>query len=51
MTSNGFGILLILLEKIEERNSATWEGLPRTTVRIENESSKGTNHREELENE
>ena len=35
MTSNGFGILLILLEKIDERNSATWEGLPRTTSRIE----------------
>ena len=34
MTSNGFCILLILLEKIEERNSATWEGLPQTTGRI-----------------
>ena len=34
MTSNRFDILLILLEKIEERNRATWEGLPRTTGKI-----------------
>ena len=31
MTSNGFGMPLILLGKIDKRNSATWEGLPRTT--------------------
>ena len=34
MTSDGFGILLILLEKIEERNSATWEGINGTTGEI-----------------
>ena len=37
MTSNGFGILLIPLEQIEERYIATWEGLPRTTGRISKE--------------
>ena len=51
MISNGFGMPLILLEKIEARNSATWEGLQRTTIRIEIERSKCTNHREELQNE
>ena len=74
MTSNGFGILLILVERIKRDIAQTWEGIDgttggiwkqrmnwydnkgnenveRTTIRIENESSKGTIHREELENE
>ena len=73
MISNGFGILLILVERIKRDIAQTWEGLQRTTgriettnkliwehrkrnleqttVRIENESSKGTIHWEELENE
>ena len=72
MTSNGFGILLILVERIKVDIAQTLEGLQqttgriweermnrfgkrkrnleRTTVRIENESSKGTIHREESEN-
>ena len=73
--SNGFGILLLPVEKIKRDIVQTWEGidgttggiwkqrmnelirwrmkrnLERTTVRIENEHSKGTIHREELENE
>ena len=34
MTSNGFGILLILVEKIKRDIAQTWEGLQRTTGRI-----------------
>ena len=37
MTSNGIGILLILVERIKRDIAQTWEGLQRTTVRIENE--------------
>ena len=35
MTSNGFGILLILLEMIKIDIAQTWEGLQRTIGRIE----------------
>ena len=35
MTSNGFGILLILVERIKIDIAQTWEGLHRTTGRIE----------------
>ena len=35
MRSNGFGILLILVEKIKRDIAQTWEDLQRTTVRIE----------------
>ena len=57
MTSNGFGILLILVERIEERYCSTWEGLQRTTSRIEKnewiymikkEENSWTNHRKNL---
>ena len=73
MTSNGFGILLIPVERIKRDIAQAWEGidgttggiettnkliweqrkrnLEKTTVRIGNESSKGTIHWEELENE
>ena len=34
MTSNGFGILLILVERIKIDKAQTWEGLQRTTGRI-----------------
>ena len=34
MTSNGFGILLILVERIKIDITPTWEGLQRTTSRI-----------------
>ena len=34
MTSNGFGILLILLEMIKIDIAPTWEGLQQTTGRI-----------------
>ena len=34
MTSNGFGILLILVERIKIDMTQTWEGLQRTTGRI-----------------
>ena len=63
MTSNGIGILLIIVERIKIDIAPTWEGLlrttgrigkrdlERTTVRIKNERSTGTIHREELENE
>ena len=45
MTRNGFGIPLILVERIKIDIAPTWKGLPRTTIRIENERSKGMNHR------
>ena len=35
MTSNGIGIILILVERIKRYIAQTWEGLQRTTVRIE----------------
>ena len=35
MTSNGFGILLILIERIKRDIAQTWEGLQRTSGRIE----------------
>ena len=35
MTNNGFGILLILVERIKIDIAQTWEGLHRTTGRIE----------------
>ena len=35
MTINGFGILLILVERIKIDIAQTWEGLQRTTDRIE----------------
>ena len=34
MTSNGFGILLIHVERIKMDMAQTWEGLQRTTGRI-----------------
>ena len=34
MTSNGFGILLILVERIKIDMAQTWEGLDGTTGRI-----------------
>ena len=34
MTSNGFGILLILVKRIKIEIAQTWEGLQRTTGRI-----------------
>ena len=37
MTSKGFGILLILVERIKIDIAQTSEDLQRTTVRIENE--------------
>ena len=45
MTSNGIGILLILVERIKRDIAQTWEGLQRTTVRIEttNKLIKKTN--------
>ena len=35
MTTNGIGILLILVERIKIDIAQTWEGLHRTTGRIE----------------
>ena len=35
MTSNRFGILLILVERIKIDIAQTWEGLQQTTGRIE----------------
>ena len=35
MASNGFGILLILVERVKREISQTWEGLRRSTGRIE----------------
>ena len=35
MTNNGFGILLILVERIKIDIAQTWEGLQRTIGRIE----------------
>ena len=35
MTSNGFGILLILEERIKRDIAQTWENIERTTGRIE----------------
>ena len=35
MTSNGFGILLILVEMIKRDIAQTWEKLEQTTGRIE----------------
>ena len=35
MTSNGFGILLIPIERIKIDMAQTWEGLQRATGRIE----------------
>ena len=35
MTSNGFGILLILVERIKIDMEQTYDGLQRTTGRIE----------------
>ena len=35
MTSNGFGILLIPVERIKRDIAQTWEGVQRTTGRIE----------------
>ena len=45
MTSNGFGILLILVERIKRDIARTWEVLQRTTSRIEttNKLIKKTN--------
>ena len=40
MTNNGFGILLILVERIKIDMAQTWEGLDGTTGRIENERRK-----------
>ena len=37
MKINGFGTLLILVERIKIDIAQTWEDLQRTTVRIENE--------------
>ena len=34
MTNNGFGILLILIERIKIDIAQTWEDLQRTTGRI-----------------
>ena len=34
MTNNGFGILLILVERIKRDIAQTWENLQRTTGRI-----------------
>ena len=34
MTSNGIGILLILVERIKRDIAQTWEGLQRTTGRV-----------------
>ena len=34
MTSNGFGILLIIVERIKRDIAQTWEGLQQTTGRI-----------------
>ena len=34
MTINGFGILLILVERIKIDMAQTWEGLQRTTGRM-----------------
>ena len=45
MTSNGFGILLILVERIEKRYCSTWEGLQRTTGRIETTNTLISGHR------
>ena len=45
MTSHGFGIILILVERIKIDIAQTWENFQRTTVRIEKEQSKGMNHR------
>ena len=54
MTSNGFGILLILVERIKIDMAQTWEGLQRTTGRIgknewiymiTKEENSWTNHR------
>ena len=35
MTNNGFGILLILEERIKIDIAPTWEGIERTTERVE----------------
>ena len=35
MTNNGFGTLLILLERIKRDIAQTWEGLQRTTCMFE----------------
>ena len=35
MTSNGFGILLILVERIKRDIAQTWEDLQRTIGRVE----------------
>ena len=45
MTSNGFDILLILVERIKRDIARTWEVLQRTTSRIEttNKMIKKTN--------
>ena len=37
MTSNGFGILLILVERIKRDIAQTWEKLEQTTGRIQKE--------------
>jgi hypothetical protein len=50
--NNGFAYYLFLLKRRLKRDiTQTWEGLERTTGRIENERRKETNRRKELENE
>ena len=60
MTNNGFGILLILVEKIKRGINQTWEGLQRTTGiiwkneridMIAKEERSWTIHRKKIENE
>ena len=45
MTSNGFCILLILVERIKIDIAQTWEGLHRTTGRIETTNKLICGHR------
>ena len=40
MTSNGFDILLILVERIKIDIALTWENIERTTGRVEKELIK-----------
>ena len=60
ITSNGFGILLILIERVKIDIAQTWEGLLRTTGRIgknewidmiTKEENSWTNHHKNWKNE
>ena len=47
MTSNGFGILLILVESIKRDIAQTWEGVKQTTGRIRKEKINQYDNNEE----